>query len=228
MKMPPHSCEFWRTLKICKTSDLKTKLRALYKVVEPYDAEFQHTQYPGCDDIISAIALCAFLGNKLFDDVCRWMKYEDWKEIIFCYNDIYALHHDHFSDVVYGLAHKRCNSKVRVGSAEYTTINVYAHFGIFDFSFLLCGIDVNTLLNLQMNNETIKLFVGGGANRFDYMLLGQLFFKDSMKMFPSPLAELCATKTAEECQVVTDTLFRYLSRSSDLFQGHLCALESSD
>ena len=37
-------------LKICESSDLKTKLRALYKLVEPFDVDSENMQYPGCEE----------------------------------------------------------------------------------------------------------------------------------------------------------------------------------
>ena len=56
-----------------------------------------------------------------------------------------------------------------------------------------------------MNKESIKLY-GNGSKSIRLHAFRSLFFKDSMKMFPSPLAELCATKTDEECRVVTETI----------------------
>ena len=203
--------------------DMKNKLRRLYELVAPFDGDLQMHRddghsYDSFDSNLCELALCAFIGNSLFKTTCRWIKYDDWKSILFSYNDIYSIHHDHFSGAIYGAVHKRCNSKVRIGTPEQLTINVYAHFGSFDFSFLLRGIDINTLLNIQMNKQTIKL-IGAGANRFDYMILGNLFFKDSMKMFPSLLADLCTTKTEDECKTMSDMLYKYLTQGSEYFKS---------
>ena len=50
------------------------------------------------------------------------------------------------------------------------------------------------------------------------MILVNLFFKNSMKMFPSSLAELCTTKTEDECKTVSDMLYNYLTRGSEYFK----------
>ena len=150
--------ELLRDLDIVE-GDVKSKMGRLYELVAPFDGDLQlhcngeNNSYDSFDSNICELALCAFIGNSLFKTTCRWIKYDDWKSILFSYNDTYSIHHDHFSGAIYGAVHKRCNSRVRIGTPEALTINVYAHFGSFDFAFLLRGIDINTLLNIQISHE---------------------------------------------------------------------------
>ena len=213
---------------------IKGKMRKLYALAAPFDAALQQyydgfqptssgqqadmqghdNEFTSC---LSEISLCAFIGHHLYRASTRWLKYDDWKTILYSYTDLFAIHHDHFSGVIYGPVHKRCNSKVRIGTIDSQTINVYAHWGRYDFTLLLRGVNINTLLNIQMDKQSIKLY-GTGSNAFDYMLLGSLFFKDSIKMFPSSLAELCGTKSEEECELLSDMLYTYLSEESEYFK----------
>ena len=219
--------------------NIKERMQEFHNLTKQYDADLQrfvNRNRSNNDDtntadnenscntttttysVRSELAICAFIGSHLFSVSTQWIKFDDWKSILFAYNDSFAVHHDHFSGVIYSVVHKRCNSKVRIGSTEFLIICVYAHFGSFDFAFLLRGIDVDTLLNIQMSKQRIKL-IGAGSNRFDYMLLGTLFFKDSMKMFPSSLAELCTTKTDAECLTVSLMIYEYLSQRSEYFKS---------
>ena len=79
------------------------------------------------------------------------------------------------------------------------------------------GVSVYSLYRGDMSGESIKM-IGASAAKLTYIQLGQLHFKDSYKMLPASLANMCSLKTPEEEKLANDHLYEYLSGYSEVFK----------
>ena len=99
-----------------------------------------------------------------------------------------------FLGKIYGITHKLCNSRAQIAIIEKLITTVYAHFGSFDFNFLMKGVNMYSFYHGDMAGSPARL-IGPSANKLTYIQIGQLHFKDSYKMLPASLAALCDIKT---------------------------------
>ena len=140
---------------------------------------------------------CCLVMRAKYPNHRVYMTGELEQELLNILNDEVVVHHCHFTGMVYGPVHKRCNSKVRIDPFRMR-MHIYAHNAtFFDNAFILKGINLSLLARKGKVFPYLNL-MGENPSSVKTIQLDNCVFKDSLKLFESSLDDLCKLKFTME------------------------------